>query len=177
VSPPYDIIPFMDINRLAPDFELRSLDGRLHRLSDTRGRIVIMNFWSADCPHVVRADASLLAAMNRWGAEVVLLAIASNAGESLSELEDASRSRGLPTVLIDARQEVADAYAAQVTPEAFVIDRAGIIRYRGAVDDVSFCQRVATRSYVEDAVDALLAGELPAVTEVPAFGCSIIRET
>lgn len=169
--------PMLDINRLAPDFELRGLDGRLHRLSDYRGRIVIVNFWSADCPHVVRADASMLAALGRWGADVVLLTIASNATESLSALENASRSRGIPTVLIDASHSVADLYAAQVTPEVFVVDREGILRYRGAVDDVTFGRKNPTRSFVEEAVDALLAGTLPTLTEVPAFGCSIIRES
>ncbi len=167
----------MEINRPAPDFELRGLDGRLHRLSDSRGRIVIVNFWSCDCPHVIRADASVLAALSRWDAEVVLLTIASNANESLSALENAARSRGLPTVLKDAGHIVADAYAAQVTPEVFIMDREGVVRYRGAVDDVSFRQRVATRSYLEDAVESLLAGNLPTVAEIPAFGCSIIRET
>jgi peroxiredoxin len=169
----------MDINRLAPDFELRGLDGRLYRLSDTRGRIVIVDFWSADCPHIVRADASLRAAMNRWGEDVVWLAVASNANESLAEVENAARERGLPTVLIDAEHEAADAFAAQVTPEAFVLDREGVVRYGGAVDDVTFrrSQKTATRWFVEEAVDALLRGELPAVVEVAAFGCSIIRET
>jgi hypothetical protein len=80
-------------------------------------------------------------------------------------------------VLKDAGHVVADAYAAQVTPEVFVIDRAGVLRYRGAVDDASFRQRVPTRPYLEEAVESLLAGGLPTVAEVPAFGCSIIRET
>ncbi|RJP54843.1 MAG: hypothetical protein C4583_01620 [Anaerolineaceae bacterium] len=167
----------MDINRLAPDFALRGLDERLHRLSDYRGRIIIVEFWSAECPHVVRTDASLRAAMSRWVDDVVWLAIASNANESLSELENAARERGLPAVLIDASQEAVDAFGAQVTPEVFVLSREGVVCYHGAVDDVSFCQRVATRSFVEEAVDALLAGKLPALTEIPAFGCSIIRET
>jgi thiol-disulfide isomerase/thioredoxin len=167
----------MDINRLALDFELRGLDGRFHLLSDYRGRIVIVDFWSAECPHVVRADASLRAAMREWGEKVVWLAVASNGNESPSAVENAARERGLPTVLMDADHRVADAYEAQVTPEMFVLDREGVIRYHGAVDDVSFCQRVATRSYVEEAVNALLAGTLPAVTEAPAFGCTIIRES
>ncbi len=167
----------MDINRPAPDFELRGLDGQLCRLSDYRGRIVIVNFWSADCPHVVRADASLRAAMSRWGEAVAWLVIASNANESFSVLENAARERGLSTLLMDAKQAVADAYAAQVMPEVFIVDRAGVLRYRGAVDDVTFRQRVPTRSFVEEVVDALLRGELPSVTEVPAFGCSIVRET
>jgi len=171
------IIPLMDINRPAPDFELRGLDGRLHRLSDSRGRIAVVNFWSCDCPHVIRTDAAMLAALARWGADILLLTIASNANESPSALEAAARSRGLPTVLMDAGHVVADAYAAQVTPEAFVVDRAGVLRYRGAVDDVNFRQRVPTRFYLEEAVEALLAGHSLSIADVPAFGCSIVRET
>jgi peroxiredoxin len=167
----------MDLNRPAPDFELPSLDGRFHRLSDYRGQIIVVNFWSADCPHVVRTDASMLTALNRWGTDVVLLTIASNVNESAEVLENAARSRGLPLVLKDAGHIVADLYAAQVTPEVFIVDRAGILRYRGAVDDTSFRQRVRTRSYLDEAVDALLSGCLPPTVESPAFGCSIIRNT
>lgn len=167
----------MELNRLAPDFELRGLDGRLHRLGDCRGRVVVLNFWSAECPHAARTDASLRAASTRWGADVVLWMIASNANESDEALENASRSRGPFTVLKDAFQRVADAYAAQVTPEVFVLDREGIVRYRGAADDVTFRQKTATRSFVEEAVEALLKGEAPAAAEVPAYGCVIVRES
>ena len=171
----YNLI--MEINRPAPDFELPGLDGRFHSLSNYRGRIVVVNFWSADCPHVSRTDASMLTALDRWGMQVVLLTVASNANESTEVLKNASQSHGIPTVLIDAGHRVADVYEAQVTPEVFVMDREGIIRYRGALDDASFRQRIPVRSYLVEAVEALLAGGLPAVAEVPAFGCSIIRET
>ena len=167
----------MDFNRLAPDFELPDLAGRLHRLSDYRGRIVIVNFWSADCPHVTRTDALMLVSLARWGADVVLLSIASNANESAAQVESASRGRGLPTVLLDAKYEVADRYGAMITPEVFVVDREGVVRYHGAVDDVNFRQRVPTRLFLDEAVDALFAGQLPAVAEFPAFGCTIVRET
>ena len=174
---PCDIILFMELNRLAPDFELPDLAGRLHRLGAYRGRIVIVNFWSAECPHVVRADALMLASLARWGGDVALLSIASNANESAAEVESAARGRGLSPVLMDARHELADRCGAMVTPEVFVVDREGILRYHGAVDDVNFRQREATRNFLNEAVDALLAGRLPEVGEVPAFGCAIVRET
>jgi peroxiredoxin len=167
----------MQINRLATNFELPSLDEDIHRLSDYRGRIVIVNFWSAECPHVSRSDTSLFAPLNRWGMQVILLTIASNANETIRMLKNASQSRGIPVVLIDTGHRVADLYQAQVTPEVFVIDRQGILRYRGALDDASFRQRTPLRSYLVEAVDALLTGGLPQVAEVPAYGCSIIRET
>jgi hypothetical protein len=71
---------------------------------------------------------------------------------------------------------VADLYQALTTPHVFVIDRDGILRYAGAVDDVSFRQRRPTRFYLDEAVEALLDGQLPAVAETPAYGCTIVRE-
>lgn len=166
----------MQINQPAPDFELPDLDGRLHRLSDYRGRIVIVNFWSAECPHAERADRSMMACLVQWGAEVELLPIAANRNESLQALREAARKRHLPRVLLDAQHEVADLYEAVVTPHVFVMDRMGILRYRGAVDDVTFRRRTATRFYLEEAVEALLAGRLPDLSETPAYGCAIVRE-
>ena len=166
----------MQINTLAPDFELPDTHGNLHILNAYRGKIVIVNFWSAECPHSERADHSTMACMVQWGADVAMLSIASNRSESVRDVEDVAKTRRLPTVLIDAQHFVADLYEAVTTPHAFVVDRQGILRYRGAVDDVTFRQRKATRFYLEEAVEALLAGRLPGLTETPAYGCTIVRE-
>jgi peroxiredoxin len=167
----------MQINRLLPDFELPDLAGQRHRLSDYRGRIVIVNFWSADCPHVERTDALIRASLARWGGDVVLLCIASNTNETAAQVDSAARGRGLPIVLMDADHALADRYGAQVTPELFVVDRERVLRYHGAVDDVSFRQREATRSFLDEVVDALLSGRPPGVVEMPIFGCAIVRMT
>ena len=72
----------LQIGDPAPDFLLSDLNGRPHRLSDYRGRIVILNFWSADCPWVERVDRELLACLQGWGEGVLLLPIAANPTES-----------------------------------------------------------------------------------------------
>lgn len=166
----------MQINQPAADFELSDLRGNLHRLSDHHGRIVILNFWSCECPHSERADGLLLKWLEEWGGEVELLSIAANRNESARSVEEASRSRNLPKVLIDAGHVVADLYEAITTPHVFLVDRDGILRYRGAVDDVTFRRRTATRFFLKEAVDALREGRLPALTETPAYGCAIVRE-
>src|SRR5512138_3520711 len=161
----------MQLNESAPDFELPDLQGNQHKLSDYHGKIVIVNFWSAECPHSERTDHSTMACLVQWGGDVEMLSIASNRSESVRELEEAAAARRLPTVLIDAEHSVADLYEAVTTPHAFVLDREGILRYRGAVDDVTFRQRKATRFYLEEAVEALLEGRLPELQETPAYGC------
>jgi peroxiredoxin len=167
----------LKLNQPAPEFTLPDLDGRIHMLSDYRGRIVIVNFWSAECPHSERVGADITACLAQWGADVALLSIASNANETDELICGAARRRKVPVVLRDADSSVADRYEARTTPHAFVIDRQGILRYRGAVDDVAFHQRVAIKFYLKDAVDALLADRLPEETETQPFGCTIVRNT
>jgi thiol-disulfide isomerase/thioredoxin len=166
----------MNLNESAPDFELHDLSGKLQRLSGARGKIVIVNFWSCECPHCERTDRVLMAMSVQWAEEVVTLSIASNRNETIQSIEEAAKARRLPIVLIDANHFVADLYEAQTTPHVFVIDRNGILRYRGAVDDVTFRQCKPTRFFLEKAVEALLEGQFPALTETPAYGCTIVRE-
>ena len=166
----------VSINELSIDFELPDLQGKLHKLSDYHRKIVIINFWSVECPHSERTDRHLLSLLERWDEEVVLLSIAANRNESIQQLEEASKARRIPKVLIDTEHVVADLYRAVTTPHVFVLDREGILRYRGAVDDVTFRQKKVTRFFLEEAVETLLEGELPAMSETPAYGCAIVRE-
>jgi len=166
----------MQLNQSTSDFELPDLEGDLHRLSDYRGKIVIVNFWSCECPHSERTDRSTMACLVQWGEEVQLLSIAANRSESISSIKEAVNVRRLPKVLIDAEHSVADLYEAITTPHVFVVDRDGILRYHGAVDDVRFRQPKATRFFLEEAVEALLDGHLPALEQTPAYGCAIVRE-
>ncbi|HEY5731361.1 MAG TPA: redoxin domain-containing protein [Anaerolineales bacterium] len=166
----------MQINHSAPGFALPDLQGNLHQLNNYRGRIVIINFWSCECPHSERADGLILDWLAKWNGEVELLSIAANRNESVQSVEDAFRNRSLPNVLIDAKCVVADLYEAVTTPHVFVVDRDGILRYRGAVDDITFRQRKATRFFLKDVIESLLEGRLPALKETHAYGCTIVRE-
>jgi thiol-disulfide isomerase/thioredoxin len=166
----------VELNQPAVNFELPDLAGKMHRLDDYRGKVVIVNFWSCECPHSERADGLIMGWLEEWGGEVELLSIASNRNESARSVGEISKARNLPTVLIDAEHLVADLYEAVTTPHVFVVDRDGILRYRGAVDDVTFRQRQATRFFLKEAVDALLEGHSPEPTETPAYGCAIVRE-
>ena len=166
----------MELNQPVPDFELPDLNGSTHRLSDHRGRIVIVNFWSCECPHSERTDKAILSMFVQWQENVSMLTIASNRNESAEALKEAAESRRLPQVLHDADCAVANLFDAQTTPHVFVIDKDGILRYRGAVDDVTFRQWKPTRFFLDEAVESLLAGQLPTLTESPAYGCVIVRE-
>ena len=166
----------MRINEPAPNFRLLDLDGNTVQLSDLRGRIVVLNFWSCECPHSERTDREIMSMLVQWQDEVVLLPVAPNSIETVQAVREAAQVRRLPPVLLDAGHHVADLFQAVTTPHIFVIDRDGILRYAGAVDNASFRLRRPTRFYLDEAVEALLAGRLPEVAETPAYGCAIVRE-
>jgi len=167
--------PALQINHPAPDFMFTDLKGKVHRLSDYRGKIVILNFWSAQCPHTERTDRETLTYLTEWGERVVVLMVASNANEPPALLTEVAGSRGIHTVLQDADHSVADLYSAVTTPHIYVIDTDGNLRYQGAFDDTTFRQRIPTKQYLKSAVDALLAGSQPEPSEVLSYGCSIVR--
>jgi peroxiredoxin len=165
-------MPKLATGQLAPDFQLPGLDGNPTRLADLRGQIILINFWSAECPWVERID-------REFGARplegLVVLAIASNASEPPDLLRQAAQDRKLPHVLVDAGHRVADLYGAETTPHAFLIDTEGILRYQGAFDDVTFRQRTPTRSYAREAVRAVQRGRPVEIEETQPYGCAIIR--
>ena len=164
----------------APDFALADLQGKFHALTHYRGQIVILNFWSAECPWSERVDQALSVALQEWEAApeahtpVTLLPVASNANEVPGQLAQVADERGLPFVLHDANRRVADLYQAQTTPHLFVIDSNSILRYQGAFDDVTFRQRTPAKHYLKDAVDALLRGDAPDPCKTQAYGCAIV---
>lgn len=158
-----------------PEFALPDLLGVTRRLSDLRGRIGVLVFWSCECSHAERLDRSLLDRMAGWTTAVTIWRIASAANETPQQLMRQAQGLGLAPVLLDSKQELADSLAAEVTPHVVVLDREGIIRYVGAPDDVTLRQRQPTRSYLAEAVTALLSGATPDPSEVPAFGCVLNR--
>ncbi len=161
----------------APGFTLPDLDRKTHSLTDYVGKIVVVNFWSAECPGVKRTDHTLVNCLKIWGDSVVLLPIASNANETPEMLTQVAAERGLSFVLHDTGQRVADIYGVQTTPHLFIIDTEGILRYQGAFDDVTFRQREPTQFYVQQAVESLLTGARPDPAQTPPYGCALVRYT
>ena len=98
-----------------------------------------------------------------------------NQNESQMEMEEHARSVGFPfPVSKDANNVMADRLGAEYTPESFVIDREGAIRYHGRIDDAQNPARVRQNS-LRQAIDAVLAGRVVPAPETKAFGCTIKR--
>jgi len=122
-------------NRLAPDFELPSLTGQKVRLSEYRGRVVILNFWTKTCPPCLEEMPSLaeLGRVLEHDPRIVLITISTD--ESVAEAQDTLKSvLGGPapfTVLLDTDAEIVTGkYGTKLFPETWFIDGRGVIRAR-----------------------------------------------
>ncbi len=169
--------PKIKNNQEAPNFALPDLNGDIHSLTDFTGRIVILNFWSAECPWSKRADQEVLEYLQEWNNSVKYLPIASNVNERREFITSQSVERKLPILLQDANHQVADLFGAITTPHFFVIDTQGILRYQGALDDVDFRKHTPSQNYLQMAVEAIQNGRRPEPAQTPAYGCIIVRET
>ena len=166
-----------EISKEAPTFELPDLGGEKRRLTDYRGKITVITFISAKCP--VSSDyneriATLGRELGKRG--VAFLAINANSDETLEIIREHSRSNGFTfPVLRDADGKVADAYGAVRTPETYIVDQKGILRYHGRIDNARKIGDVK-RADLNEAALELLAGKPVSIAETKAFGCLIVRD-
>ncbi len=123
-------------NRLAPDFELKDADGKPMRLSDYRGKTVILNFWTKTCQPCLKEMPSLheLGKILAKREDIVLLAVSTDAGpEAVDETMRTILENEKPSFRIgfDPDLEVVrDKFGTKLFPETWVIDPQGYIRAR-----------------------------------------------
>lgn len=169
-------VPKLSVGQPVPDFSLKDTTGKQHSLKAYRGQYVVIGFVGAKCP-ISNAYTSRMngIAEDYKGKNVVFLGINSNANEPLNEIKaHAAKARYSFAILKDAGNAVADLFGATVTPEIFVLDGEGILRYHGRIDSASDIARVE-RHDLRVALDELLAGNPLSKPELKAFGCQIKR--
>jgi peroxiredoxin len=89
-------------------------------------------------------------------------------------MKERARDKGFNfPYLYDASQEIARAYGAERTPEVFLFDQRGVLRYHGAIDDNYDDPRAVRSHYLRQALDAMLAGQTPSLAQTPPVGCTV----
>jgi len=164
----------MNIGDQAPGFSLPDTDGGEH---GPQG-VTVVAFTCNHCPYALAWHDRLLDAARDYDG-VTFLAINPNDAERYpADSMDAMRERvsadgGWPLpYLRDETQEVARAYDAKTTPDLFVLDAEGRLRYRGA-PDADHRDPSLNAAWLREALDAVLAGEQPARPETDPVGCSV----
>jgi peroxiredoxin len=170
----------------APEFSLTDTTGKAVKLSDYRGKFVVLEWTNPDCPFVQKHYNShnLPDLQKEWGGkDVVWLTINSTNQDSYEFKTPAqmnawmrSKDAAQQAVLIDGSTATGRAYAARTTPHMFVIDPAGKIVYAGAIDDKrsTRVEDVKTaHNYVRAALTEAQAGKAVSVPSTTPYGCSV----
>ena len=168
---------------LAPDFELNSIDGKPHKLSDFRGKIVVLEWTNPGCPVVQRHYRDgLMPPLQKesTGKGIVWLTINStNPKHQNYQTPEALKSiygdwkAAFTALLMDPDGKAGKAFGAKTTPHMFVIDKAGKLAYNGAVDDDPQGSKEVLINYVRLAVDSLIKGEPVGTSTTQPYGCSV----
>jgi len=170
----------------ARDFELLDTSLQKRRLSEFKGRTVVLEWTSASCPFVrAQYESGVMPELQRWAAsqDVVWLSILSTHPSRRDYLppdkaEALHRKRGgaPAALLMDSAGKVGRAYGAVVTPHMFILGPKGDLVYSGAISDnptMSAKEARASRNYVRAALEDLAAGRKVATPSTRPFGCTI----
>ena len=168
----------------ASDFKLKNIDGSLVSLADcTEAKGFLVIFTCNTCPYAVAYEDRIIALDKKYKAlGVPVIAINPNnpkakPGDSFEAMKVRAEEKGFTfPYLLDEGQQVYPQYGATRTPHVYLLEKTAsgnVVRYIGAIDDNYQDASQVEDKYVENAVDAMLAGEEIELTLTKAIGCTI----
>lgn len=159
-----------------PDFNVQDLQSNRVAFSSLKGDTTVVVFVSTQCPISNDYNERMNTLFEEYSKKgVKFLFLNANANEPAAEVASHARSSGFTfPVYKDAGNIVADRFGAQVTPETYLIDRTGVLRFHGAIDDSRNPARIQVQG-LRKALDEMLAGRPVSTAETKAFGCTIKR--
>ena len=170
----------------APDFALQSVAAGSVKLSQYRGKYVVLEWVNPECPYVRKhyGSANMQRLQKDYTArDVVWLSINSTRdghAEYKPPAEMAAwmkQMKAAPSAtLLDPKGEAGRAYGARTTPQLYIVDPKGLLVYAGAIDDLRSTdpEDVKTaKNFVRAAMDELLAGKPVSNASTQPYGCSV----
>jgi peroxiredoxin len=171
---------------VAPGFTLTDSKGTSHKLSDFRGKFVVLEWLNHECPFVKKhySSGNMQKLQQEYTAKgVVWLSIISSAPGKQghrtgpqAEADTKDKNAAPTAVLLDPSGEVGKKYDAKTTPEMFVLDKEGKILYAGAIDSIKSTDSAdiaKAENHVRQALDAALAGQPVPKPKTTPYGCSV----
>ena len=174
------------VGEMAPDFSVVDSNGKMHKLSDYKGKFVVLEWHNQGCPYVRKhyGSGNMQKLQKEWTSKgVVWLTIISSApgkqGFVSAQEENAylKQSGASPTAaLLDPSGEVGKLYAAKTTPHMFVIDPKGTMVYNGAIDDKPTSDPNdlnGASNYVMTALSEVTSGKPVTTSTTKPYGCTV----
>ncbi len=168
-----------EVGKAAPDFTLKDQTGKDVKLSELKGKIVVLEWFNVGCPVTQRHHSPASPTMKTTAARykdkgVVWLAVCSNSdGSTAANAQAAQQLKVESLILDDSTGKVGKAYGARTTPHMFVINAQGVLAYDGGIDDNPTGGNSRPTNFVAKALDELLAGSAVSSPKTKPYGCGI----
>ena len=175
----------VEINEKAPNFTLTDLSGNEHTLQDylDKGHVVVLEWYNPECPFVkkhYREDTMTMNKLQKDWKEQKVTWLRINSGAAGKQGAGAEKNREWAEkyqiktpILLDEEGKVGKMYGARRTPEMYVIDTEGVLRYWGAIDDDDGFRTIGKTNFVKAAVESVIKDETVRVQKTKAYGCSV----
>src|ERR1700687_50470 len=170
----------------APDFTATDTNGKVHKLSEYRGKFVVLEWTNRDCPYTQKQynSRNMQRLQREWaGKRVIGLTIISSApqkqGYVTASEENAYQKEinAAPTaVLLDPTGAVGQLYDAKTTPHMFIINSQGTLIYNGAIDDrptTDLADVNGAKNYVSVSLQEATSGKPVSNPTTRPYGCSV----
>jgi len=178
-----------EIGKPAPEFMANDTNGRHVMLSELKGKTVVLEWTNHECPFVVKHYGSgNMQALQAEAAQdgVVWVSIVSSAKDKQGNVtaEEANKiiadQKAVPAhKILDEDGKIGKLYDAKTTPDMFVINKEGILVYKGAIDDKSGFNPEEikdAKNYIRAALNDLKAGKPVEVSSTKPYGCGVKYE-
>ncbi|WP_298519257.1 thioredoxin family protein [uncultured Kordia sp.] len=183
-TPKKEVTDGYKVGDIVKDFSLKNVDGKMVSMSDFKdAKGFILTFTCNTCPYSVAYEDRLIALDKKYASKgYPVIAINPNSPEarpddSFEKMQVRAKEKGFTfPYMLDVGQKVYPEFGATRTPHMYVIaktPKGHQVKYIGAIDDNYKDASAVSKRYIEDAVDALLAGEEVKVKNTKAIGCSI----
>jgi peroxiredoxin len=163
------------------DVKMKNVDGKeldLAEIKKPTGTLVV--FTCNHCPFAKKWESRIVELGNLYQAKGIgVVAINANdpkvaAEDSFDVMQQRAKDRGMEfPYVVDATSNLARAFGATKTPEAFLFDKSGKLVYHGAIDDNGDDAAKVENAYLKLALDAVVSGGDVAVKETKSIGCTI----
>jgi peroxiredoxin len=170
----------------APDFTLTDLSGKPVKLSDQKGKFVVLEWVNPDCPYVQKHynSANMPNLQKEYGGRQVVWLTINSTREGHSEFKSPQQMGGWmkekgaapAATLLDRDSKVGKAYGAVTTPHMYIVDPKGTLVYVGAIDDkrsTSVADVKTAKNYVRVALEESLAGKPVSTASTSPYGCTV----
>ncbi|MEJ2050661.1 MAG: thioredoxin family protein, partial [Calditrichota bacterium] len=160
---------------------MKNVDGKMVSIVDVRGENgILVIFTCNSCPWAQAWSGRIAQIGNEFQAKGIgVVAINSNdtrgnAVDDYEHMQQEARDLGLRfPYVVDATSEMARAFGASHTPEAFLFNKEGSLVYHGAIDDNAHNPEQVKEQYLRSALEAVVQNSEVPVKETKAIGCGI----